>query len=103
MFQRVSETPTIRQFGSTRPKGLQGEPIGIDSRQQSMQDEGFVRVTIVLHGELAIFQQLVSLRREALRSGDSTRISGTRIVVGHQERAAASHQPDLWQRVPSTT
>lgn len=103
MLQRIPKTLAIRQLGSARPKGFQGEPIGVDSRQQSVQDEGFVHVTIVLHGELAIFQQLVSLRREALRSGDPAGTDRAQIITGHQKRVA-SNQLDLRKRgMPSAT
>lgn len=69
-----------------------------------MQNKDVMHVTIVVHGELAIFQQLVSVRREALRSGDSAGAGGTQIIIGHRERAAESNQPDLrkWA-VPSET
>jgi len=100
MLQRVPEAPAIRQLGPAGSEGRQGEQsAGIDSGQQPLQDKDLVRDAVVLHGELEILQQFLSLRREALRSGVPTRADGTRITIGCGERTAAADQLLPRQRV----
>jgi len=98
MLQRVPEAPAIRQLGPAGSEDRQ-QSAGVDSGQQPLQDKGLVRDAVVLHGELEILQQLLSLRREALRSRGSARAAGTRTAIRCGKRAAAADQLLPRQRV----
>lgn len=103
MLQRVSEAAAIRQLGPARSEERQGaQPAGVDRRQQSLQDQELVRDTVLLHGELEVLQQLLPLRREAVRPrAAAAAAAAAPTAVGHQERAVAAHEPDIRQRAVS--